>query len=140
MPQDGNSDDFRHDLIIASDDGTVLDIPRECWDQDAYRVGRAGFESDDWKVVRELLQCGVLLAAVPPKLPLDKPRPVRHLLACEHRRPEEVYAVPRSVTSEAVRLEIWSPLFASFPDGDAGQNGSFLARNRSFAHRRHQWP
>lgn len=74
MPQDGNSDDFRHDLIIASDDGTVLCIPRDVWDQDTYRVDTAAFQSDDgWKVVRDLLKCGVVLAAVPPNV---KPKPL----------------------------------------------------------------
>ncbi|MEZ2129269.1 MULTISPECIES: hypothetical protein [unclassified Sinorhizobium] len=76
MSQD-NSDDFRHDLIIASDDGTILHIPRDVWDQDVYRIDAAKFQSgDDWQVVRELLQCGVLLAAVPQKLPPDKPKPL----------------------------------------------------------------
>ena len=31
-------ENFRHDLIIANDDGSVLCIPREVWDNDAYRV------------------------------------------------------------------------------------------------------
>ena len=79
MAQDDSSDDFRHDLIIASDDGTVLHIPRDVWDKDDYRVDTATFWSHDgWKVVRELLQCGVLLAAVPHKLPPphDDPKPL----------------------------------------------------------------
>lgn len=79
MSQDGNSDDFRHDLIIACEDGTVLHIKREVWDRNEYRVDTATFWSDDgWRVVRELLQCGVLLAAVPPKLPppLNDPLPL----------------------------------------------------------------
>ncbi|RVJ73224.1 hypothetical protein [Sinorhizobium meliloti] len=76
MPQDGDSDDFRHDLIIASDDGNILHIPREVWDQPAYRVNEQTFQTDDWKVVRDLLQCGVMLAAVPPTLPPDKPKPL----------------------------------------------------------------
>ncbi|MGH6809755.1 MAG: hypothetical protein ACREEJ_23350 [Ensifer adhaerens] len=76
MSEDGSSDDFRHDLIIATEDGNVLHIPREVWDQEAYRVNVAAFQSDGWKVVRELLQCGVLLAAVPTKLPPDKYKPL----------------------------------------------------------------
>lgn len=77
MSKDDDSDEFRHDLIIASDDGSVLLIPRDVWDQNEYRVDTATFWSDDgWKVVRELLQRGVVLAAVPPKLPPDDPRPL----------------------------------------------------------------
>ena len=68
--------DFRHDLIIASDDGTILHIPRDVWDNDKYRIEQTAFQSDDWQVVRELLQCGVMLAAVPPMLPRDKPKPL----------------------------------------------------------------
>ncbi|PII37735.1 hypothetical protein T190_31935 [Sinorhizobium meliloti CCBAU 01290] len=67
MPQDGDSDDFRHDLIIASDDGNILHVPREVWDQPAYRVNEQAFQTDDWKVVRELLQCGVMLQPFPPR-------------------------------------------------------------------------
>jgi hypothetical protein len=73
MSQDGKNDDFHHDLIIASDDGTVLHIPRDVWDRDKYRVKEAAYQSKDWQVVRELLQCGVLLAAVPPNV---KPKPL----------------------------------------------------------------
>ncbi|MBB4184573.1 hypothetical protein [Sinorhizobium terangae] len=79
MPQDGNSEEFRHDLIIAKDDGTILHIKREYWDHQDYVVDATEFQNDDgWKVVRQLLQCGVMLAAVPPKLPspLDDPKPL----------------------------------------------------------------
>ncbi len=74
-----DDDDFCHDLIIASDDGTVLHIPRDVWDKDEYRIDQKEFENDDgWLIVRELLQCGVNLAAVPheDKLPPGKPKPL----------------------------------------------------------------
>lgn len=70
---------FRHDLIIASDDGTILHIPREVWDRDEYRVAPEDYEKlDGWLLVRELLQCGVNLAAIPPQkhLPEGKPEPM----------------------------------------------------------------
>lgn len=73
-----DNDDFRHDLIIASDDGTVLHIPREVWDRDEYRVDPEKYmSSEGWQLVREMLECGVNLAAIPPKsvLPPDKPEP-----------------------------------------------------------------
>ncbi|MBB3318867.1 hypothetical protein FHT77_004776 [Rhizobium sp. BK181] len=77
MSQDENNESFNHDLIIAHDDGTVLLIPRGVWDRDAYRIDTATFWSDEgWEVVRDLLQCGVLLAAVPNKLPPGKPTPL----------------------------------------------------------------
>ena len=72
------SDEFKHDLIIASDDGTVLHLPRDYWDNDNYRVSKDDFENNDgWKLVRELLQCGVNLATVPPdsQLPPGTPEP-----------------------------------------------------------------
>lgn len=71
-------ENFRHDLIIANDDGSVLCIPREVWDNDAYRVDPKKYQNDDgWALVRELLECGVSLATIPPKdfLPPDKFEP-----------------------------------------------------------------
>ncbi len=60
--------EFRHDLIIASDDGTILHIPREVWDREEYRVNRDDYENNEgWLLVRQLLQCGVNLATVPPE-------------------------------------------------------------------------
>ncbi|EPE98780.1 hypothetical protein [Rhizobium grahamii] len=77
MSQDENNESFNHDLIIANGDGTVLYIPRDVWDRDEYRIDTAKFWSHEgWEVVRDLLQCGVLLAAVPNKLPPDKPKPL----------------------------------------------------------------
>ena len=70
---------FRHDLIIASDDGTLLHIPRDVWDRDDYRVSPDDYANNEgWALVRELLECGVNLATVPPNavLPPGKPKPL----------------------------------------------------------------
>lgn len=70
---------FRHDLIIASDDGTVLHIPRDVWDRDEYRIDPKDYENHEgWSLVRDLLQCGVNLATIPPTdyLPAGKVEPM----------------------------------------------------------------
>lgn len=69
-------DDFRHDLIVATEDGDVFHIPNGEWNQDKYKVPPKDYEyTDGWKLVRELLQCGSNVAVVPPVLPDDKPKP-----------------------------------------------------------------
>jgi hypothetical protein len=69
-------DDFRHDLIIATDDGDVFHIPNGEWNKEQYKVKPYDYETaKGWQLVRELLQCGANVAVVPPVLPPDKPRP-----------------------------------------------------------------
>ena len=71
--------EFRHDLIIATEDGDVFHIPNGVWNQEGYKVKPDQYETHDgWQLVRELLQCGANLAVVPPVLPPGpdgKPRP-----------------------------------------------------------------
>src|SRR3954451_8145004 len=69
-------EDFRHDMIIATDDGSIYHIPRDQWEKDEYKVPAKTYKSDGWKLVRELLQCGSNLAVGPPVLPGDKPEPM----------------------------------------------------------------
>jgi hypothetical protein len=69
-------DDFRHDLIIATEDG-VFHIPNGQWNKQDYKVKDYDYEkAEGWQLVRELLQCGANVAVVPPNLPPDKPQPL----------------------------------------------------------------
>lgn len=81
------ADDFKHDLIIATDDG-VFHLKAGVWNDAKYKVDDREYETDygipagqpNWQVLRELLQCGATVAVVPPvkKLPPypdGKPRP-----------------------------------------------------------------
>ena len=68
--------DFRHDLIIATDDGEVFHIPHADWTKAGYKVSQKEYEGGEgWTLVRELLQCGANLSVVPPVLPPGKPEP-----------------------------------------------------------------
>lgn len=72
-------DDFNHDLLIANNNGKLLHIPREVWDRKEYEIDDEEFEQiDGWKLVREMLECGVALAAIPheSKLPKGTPAPL----------------------------------------------------------------
>jgi hypothetical protein len=81
-------DDFLHDLIIATD-GEIYRIPPEKWQDRNHIVPHREYEYDEgdagqpldpqrdgtWQVLRELLQCGAVVAVVPKKLPPGKPKP-----------------------------------------------------------------
>jgi hypothetical protein len=72
-------DDFNHDLLIANNNGRLLHIPHKEWDKEEYYIDDDKFEKlDGWKLVRELLECGVTLAAIPDvsKLPRGTPKPL----------------------------------------------------------------
>ena len=75
---------FRHDLIIASDDGRIYKIPREEWESEKYAVKHDEFEKDEgWGAIRDVLQYGVCVAAVPPQAQLPEHRwRVRPLGTC----------------------------------------------------------
>jgi hypothetical protein len=73
---------FKHDLIIATDD-EIYHIPADKWQHEDNKVNPREYEYDppdgpNWRVLRELLQCGANVAVVPPVLPPypdGKPRP-----------------------------------------------------------------
>jgi hypothetical protein len=74
-----DDENFNHDLLIANVDGKLLHIPHEEWNQEKYVIKDEHFEEiDGWKLVREMLECGVALAAIPPesKLPEGTPKPL----------------------------------------------------------------
>jgi hypothetical protein len=83
-------DDFKHDLIIATEDGDVFHLTYEQWHKegkDGYKVNPREYEYDEgvppetsWEVLRDLLRCGANVAVVPPVLPprhdgTHRPRP-----------------------------------------------------------------
>ena len=41
-------EDFRHDLIIATEDGAVFHIPNGEWNKEGYKVKRDDYEQDGW--------------------------------------------------------------------------------------------
>ncbi len=76
--------EFRHDLIIAADDGCVYHIKRDHWQNERFLVDPDVFAEDDgWAAIRDVLNYGVNLATVPPQsqLPGDRWK-VRPLGTC----------------------------------------------------------
>ena len=70
-------EEFIHDLLIANTDGRIFHIKHEVWANEDHAVDNEEFETHEgWQLVRNMLESGATLVAVPPesKLPPGTPR------------------------------------------------------------------